>query len=451
VNNEHFFGEMFIVHCSIVIWRSGGHGITTPMSTSAISQEEALRSVYRMRRILEAARSLNSTLDLVELTEILLRIVRDEIGVDRGTLFVVHRQENALRSVVAQGASTEIAVPLGIGIAGLVAVSGEPVDIPDAYSDGRFNSSFDSVLGYRTRDIFCMPVINRSAVIVGVLELMNRSRPLTEEDFEFLDGISVHIGLAIENASMHREIVEKRRMEKEILLAREIQQHLRPNIPDRFGNVQISASSVMCDAVGGDYLDYFRLPGGRFIIALGDVSGKGIAAALVMSSLHAVCRALVRQVQPLNQIAESLNETLVDTTDARTYVTFLIMLVDPITAKIEFVRAGQNPPLIVGPGGNVKWLDAGGGPPAGMFPGTTYIPESIDFQPGTTVVLCTDGITDSENSAGELFGSERLASLVAAQNSLSASEIHGIIQQSVGDFAGQRNLSDDCTLVVLKF
>src|SRR5262245_46614450 len=135
------------------------------MSTSAISQQEALRSVYRLRRILEAARSLNSTLDLVELTEILLRIVREEIGVDRGTLFVVDRTVNVLRSIVAQGASSGIVVPLGVGIAGHVALNGESVDIPDAYRDERFNSSVDSELGYRTQDIFCMPVINRSGAI----------------------------------------------------------------------------------------------------------------------------------------------------------------------------------------------------------------------------------------------------------------------------------------------
>jgi len=421
------------------------------MSTSAISQQEALRSAYRLRRILEAARSLNSTLDLVELTEILLRIVREEIGVDRGTLFIIDRTGNVLRSVVAQGASSEIVVPLGVGIAGHVGVDGESVDIPDAYRDDRFNSSFDSDLGYLTRDIFCMPVINRSAAIVGVLELMNRSRALTDEDFEFLDGISVHIGLAIENAAMHREIVEKRRMEKEILLAREIQQHLLPDIPERLGEIQISASTVMCDAVGGDYLDYFRLPGGRFIIALGDVSGKGIGAALVMSSLHAVCRALVRRVQPLNEIAEALNETLLETTDARTYVTFLLMLVDPNREKIEIVRAGQNPPLIVSPDGNALWLDGSGGPPAGLFAGIRYVPEAIEIRKGSTVVLCTDGVTDPENASGELYGYERLASVVAAHRSQSAAEIHEIIKTTIADFTGGRNLSDDSTLVVLQF
>jgi len=421
------------------------------MSTFATPQQDALRSADRMRRILEAARSLNSTLDLVELTEILLRIVRDEIGMDRATLFTVDRGGTAIRSVVAQDAPSVIVVPLGIGIAGNVALTGNSIDIPDAYRDSRFDSSFDSVLGYRTTDIYCLPIVNRRGAIVGVLELMNRSRPLTDEDVEFLGGISVHIGLAIENASLHREIVEKRRLEREILLAREIQQHLRPDIPERFGEIQISATTVMCDAVGGDYLDFFRLPGGRFIIALGDVSGKGIGAALVMSSLHAVCRALVRQDQTLSRIAQTLNETLIETTNARTYVTFLIMQVDPAHGKIEIVRAGQIPPLIVDPGGAIQWLDSGGGPPAGLFPGINYVPEMFDIQRGSTLVLCTDGVTDTEGDPGEIFGSERLAKLVANHRSEIAKEIHENIQRAVSSFSCERVLSDDSTLVVLKF
>src|SRR2546426_9949149 len=308
--------------------------MTTPVQT----HQEAIRSVAKLHRILEASKLLNSTLDLAELTTIVLRLVRDEVGTDRGTVFVLERRRNLLRSFVAQGVEgTEILVPVGHGIAGHVAATGETIDIPDAYADTRFDSSFDATLGYTTADIYCMPIVNRVGEIVGVLELMNRTRPLTEEDEEFLAGVSVHVGLALENAQLHREIVEKRKIEQELVLAREIQQNFYPNIPKSYGGVEICASSDMCEAVGGDYLGYFRFGDGRFLVMVGDVSGKGIGAALVMSSLHAACRALVRHVHAIEDVTDILNETFVETTGAGTFVTMLILLVDPIGRRVHFI------------------------------------------------------------------------------------------------------------------
>src|SRR5438128_2284777 len=188
--------------------------MTTPVQT----HQEAMRSIARLHRILEASKLLNSTLDLAELTSIILRIVRDEVGTDRGTVFVVERTRGVLHSLFAQGVEgQQLVIPIGKGIAGIVASTGETIDIPNAYADSRFDSSFDAILGYRTNDIYCMPIVNRLGEPVGVLELMNRTRPLTEEDEEFLAGVSVHVGLALENAQFHREIIEKRRIEQELL------------------------------------------------------------------------------------------------------------------------------------------------------------------------------------------------------------------------------------------
>src|SRR5262245_30106266 len=202
------------------------------MSKPAQTHQDAIRSIARLHRILEAAKLLNSTLDLAELTAIILRIVRDEVGVARGTVFVLDRPRLQLRSLVAQDVEDkDIILPIGQGIAGAVASKGETINIPDAYADSRFDRSFDAVLGYRTNDIYCMPIVNRVGEIVGVLELLNRTKSLMEEDEAFLSGVSVHIGLALENAQLHREIVEKRRIEQELMLAREIQQNFYPTIP----------------------------------------------------------------------------------------------------------------------------------------------------------------------------------------------------------------------------
>jgi phosphoserine phosphatase RsbU/P len=422
------------------------------MTMPAPTQQEAIRSIARLHRILEASKLLNSTLDLAELTSIILRIVRDEVGTDRGTVFVVERRRRMLHSLVAQGLEgKEIVIPVGKGIAGTVAATGETIDLPDAYADPRFDRSFDASLGYRTKDLYCMPIVNRVGEIVGVLELMNRTRPLTEEDEEFLAGVSVHVGLALENAQLHREIVEKRRIEQELVLAREIQQNFYPTIPNSYGGVEICASSEMCEAVGGDYVGYFPFDDGRFLVMLGDVSGKGIGAALVMSSLHAACRALVRHVHAIEDVTDILNETFVETTGAGTFVTMLIMLVDTIGRRVHFIRAGHNPPLTITPSGDTILFDRGGGPPVGLFSNIQYRREVSSVDPGSVLVVYTDGVSEAENSAGDQLGLDRLAAVVTATRSKSASEIHASIRAELKDFVGDAPAHDDSTLAVLKF
>jgi phosphoserine phosphatase RsbU/P len=422
------------------------------MSQPVLTQLEAIRNVKRLRRILEAAKLLNSTIDLAELTGIILRIVREEVHIDRGTVFVADRDRKEVRSLVAQGVEgEEIILPFGSGIAGAAALTGETIDIHDAYSDSRFNASVDAKLSYKTRDIFCMPIGNRHGQTVGVLELLNRAAPFQEDDLEFLNSVSLHIGLALENAWLHRQLLEKRKMEQELALARDIQQNLCPGLPENCSSVQIAASSTMCEAVGGDYLDFYRLTNERFIVMLGDVSGKGIGAALVMTSLHATCRALLRHVDSLERIALILNESLIETTRAQTFVTLIAVLVDSKAGKLHCVRAGHLPPLLLDGAGNSQWLEHGGGLPIGLFSDLKLMLEVHDVPKGSTVVLYTDGVTEAEGAAGEHFGTARLNAIATMHHTETAAEIHGAIRESLKTFMGECRQTDDSTLVVLKF
>ncbi|HYR89290.1 MAG TPA: GAF domain-containing sensor histidine kinase [Terriglobia bacterium] len=186
------------------------------------SVEILFEHVGRLERMLEATKCLSSTLDLVELTEIILRIIRQEVPVDRVTAFMVDRESRILRSVVAQGVGDfVIRIPIGVGIAGAVAQTGEILDVPDAYSDKRFYPAIDSLTDYHTNDILCLPILNRERNIVGVLELLNRDRPITDDDKTFLRDISIHIGLALELAWAHRECLEKQKLEEELRVVRE--------------------------------------------------------------------------------------------------------------------------------------------------------------------------------------------------------------------------------------
>ncbi len=421
------------------------------MSKPQPATQDFIRSIERLHRILEAAKLLNSTLDINELTRIILRIIREEVGIDRGTVFVVDWKRRQLRSIVAQEVENEIVLPVEKGIAGAVAATAQVIDIPDAYADPRFDPRFDPMLGYRTQDIFCMPIVNRDGTVVGVLELMNRSRPLTSDDLEFLSGVSVHVGLALENAWLHREMIEKRKIERELDLAREIQHNFYPNLPESYGGVGIAASSVMCEAVGGDYLDYFPLDDGRFIVMLGDVSGKGIGAALVMTSLHATCRALARHIHALEKIAMILNDTLVETTGPGTFVTLAIVLVDSKSRRLHYICAGHNPLLHVDCTGKAFLIERGGGPPVGLFAHLSYAREIVEVDAGSTIVVYTDGVSEAEDKNQEQFGLDRLAGIVQEHHSESATGVHTGIRAALSSFVGDVPPNDDSTMIVLKF
>ena len=161
------------------------------MSDAALSESvNASNEVRLLKRLLDCTRLLNSTLDLTELTGIVLQIVHDEMGFDRGTVFVIDSEKNSLRSFVAQGVEGfEIVLPVGAGVAGYVAQTGETLDIPDASADARFRPQFDQRLSYQTRDFYCSPIVNGNGARVGVLQLLNRTRPLTNDDKEFLSSI----------------------------------------------------------------------------------------------------------------------------------------------------------------------------------------------------------------------------------------------------------------------
>ena len=421
------------------------------MSSPTHLYDELSRTVDRLNRIIEATKLLNSTLALAGLTEIILQIVRDEVGIERGTVWVMTPDGQHLRSLVAQEVDAEIEVKVGSGIAGTVAETGKVIDIPDAYKDPRFDRSFDAQLGFKTRDIYCMPVQNRNGGTVGVLQLLNRSRAMTKSDEDFLSGISVHIGLAVENASMHQQILAKKKIEQQLELAREIQQAFHPNLREDHGGVGITGSSDMCYEIGGDYLSFFPLSEGRFIVMLGDVSGKGIGAALVMTSVHAMCRALVRHLHSLERITSVLNDMLLESTQSRSFLTLTMALVDPLKNSVHLINAGHNPPLLVDGSGIVRMLEDGGGPPVGLFAGLTYSREIIDVEPGSVLVLYSDGVSEAEDENQEEFGTDRLSIVVSRNSKNSSKEIHTAIRDALREFVGETPANDDSTMMVLKF
>ncbi len=315
--------------------------------------------------------------------------------------------------------------------------------------DPRFDRSLDQKTGYRTRSMLCVPIHNREKRVVGVLQLLNkRQGSFGQRDLEFLDAISDHMAIAMENATLHLDIIEKKRMERELQLGREIQSRLFPKPPRDVPGIELDAMSIPCFEVGGDYYDFLDLPGGDFGIAVGDVSGKGVAAALIMSSIQAALRVAAPLEPDLASLLTRLNGLLHRMAGGRKYATFFFGRYSPSTGELRYVNAGHNPPFVIFDG-NMENIDSTGRP-IGILAAAAFEERSIVLPRGATLFLYTDGLNEAANEAEEELGMDRLREIAMEASSRDTFSIATKVLEAVSAFEDGAHATDDKTVVVLR-
>lgn len=411
----------------------------------------AERTLTKLSFLVEASKALNSTLDLPELLSRILEVAKSQADAERGTLFVLDEKANEIWSLVAHGLERqEIRLPIGKGIAGHVAQTGEIVNIPDAYADPRFNPEVDKRTGFTTRNILCLPIRNKTGKIIAVLQLLNkRHGPFAEEDADFLLTLSTHIALALENAQLHQALLEKERLEKEMALARGIQRSLLPETTPNVEGLEIALLNEPCYAVGGDYYDFLSLGSDTLLVVIADVEGKGVASALVMSNLQAALRALILHVHSLNEIVETLNRKLLINPRSRKYLSLFVGLIDLKRRSLHYINCGHVPPVIVRPENRSVRLTEGG-MVIGLFENAEFERGQENLKPGDVLALCTDGITEAMDADDEEYGLERLISAVQRVAAQKASEIVAEVSADVARFSRHGTHLDDKVMIAIK-
>jgi phosphoserine phosphatase RsbU/P len=434
-------------------WWNAYAEIASIASLEVLSSEQSRKTITQLSLLFEATRLLNSTLDLAELLDLILKIARTEVKADRGTVFLVDYKHKELWSIVAHGLDhREIRVPFGRGVAGKVAETGQSVNVEDAYQLPFFDSSFDRKFNYTTRSLLCLPIRHHDGQIVGVIQLLNKIElsKFTAEDEDFLVKLSGHMAMALENARLHREIVEKQRLEKEMALARQIQRSLLPDAPPIVPGYDIGVTNEPCFEVGGDYYDFLHLGPHTMLLVIADVEGKGVSSALVMSNLQATLRALVMHLHSLEVLALSLNEMIYNDTKSEKYLSCFLGLVDTRRGGLHYINAGHVPPLLLrGDGGEYQLLEDGG-TVIGLFPKSEYSRGSVNLEPGDVLVCCTDGIYEAMNPAEEEYGTPRLAACVARNRSKPAQAIVEAVLEEVAEFSKGGTHVDDKVLMIVK-
>jgi sigma-B regulation protein RsbU (phosphoserine phosphatase) len=249
---------------------------------------------------------------------------------------------------------------------------------------------------------------------------------------------------------LFREALEKQRMDDELLIAREIQKGLLPSVLPIIHGMEIAATNISSKQVGGDYYDVVRLSEERHVIAIGDVSGKGSPAALLMANLQATIRALVPLEISLPVLTARVNDLMCGNTGGNKFVTFFWGILDSKKGTLEYVNAGHNYPYLVHADGAVDRLDRGGMILGVLKTEQPYEEGTVTFRSGDLLVLFTDGVSEAMSKEGEEYGEERLERLLVEHRNLAASEVLEAIHHDVLTHTRGAAQSDDITLMIVR-
>ncbi|MBA4121088.1 MAG: SpoIIE family protein phosphatase [Acidobacteria bacterium] len=327
--------------------------------------------------------------------------------------------------------------------------NGKSVLTSDAQHDPRYASQTMSLLGIRS--VLAVPLSVSQTKIFGIIyaDSPTHEATFTEEHLNILTTLASVAAIRVENATLLEERFEKERIQNELELATEIQQRFQPSAPPLIDGYEFQGISFSCYEIGGDYYDFIEQHDGKMLIALGDVSGKGTAAALLMSSLHAAIHGQVAARTSLHQTVKSVNEYLAENTPTNRFVTLFIAELDPQTGILNYINAGHNPPLVGHVDGTVKQLEAGGFP-LGIIPFAEFEVGQTQLQSGEALVIYSDGVSEANNLKGDEFGMERLTQVVSKNLKASASGLRDKVESALSAFTQTAPANDDITLVIVK-
>ena len=415
--------------------------------------------VNQLSSLIEVSIIINSTLDLDKLIELVLDKAETVMNAEASSVMLVNEKSNRLECEVARGAvgtqvRETIQLEKGQGVAGWVWQKDEALIVADVSKDERFFSGVDNQSGFVTRSILAVPLKVQDRII-GVAEVLNPKdgSQFTDEDLHLFLTFCRQVALAIDNARLHKLEIEQERMRQQLESARIIQQSFMPQeLPQcPQGRFQIAAKNLPAIAVGGDLYDALILNDRHIGVLVGDVSGKGIPAALYMARLISDFRFHANQIYDPGQLLSILNATLVEQSRQGMFVTLQYILLDITTGKILIADGGHHPPLVKRKSGQkVHPLEFVGGCPLGIIKNFEFPVAEFVLNAGDTLMLYTDGVVEAKNIHGEQFTRKRLIELFTTSKK-SVQDILDDTVLSVLDFSRGVEQHDDITVLVLRW
>lgn len=418
----------------------------------------SLTDKQKYQLLLELTQKIRDTLDLDTTINHILDMIRTVIAYDAAGIFVlnqdlVHGRQEQPRALIAgivrRGfddipADDDLMLKEGKGIIGHVISTAESLIIPDVLLDPHY------IAGRRaSRSEIAVPIIRDNRAI-GALNLeSDQSGAYGEDDLEVLQFFADASAFAIEKAMLHRQLLEKELVDKQLEIARETQSRLFPDKPPQIDGFDIAGTCIPAEEIGGDYYDFISLPQDRLGVAVADVSGHGISAALLMTAFRGLLRTNVSQFEEPVKVAQSVNSLIPEFNGDSGFVTAVYSVLDPGQDDFSCVCCGQQPPLLLKADLETNYLPLNG-PAFGIIDNAQYTSMKQSLQPGDILVIFTDGVVELTNLEQTEFGVERLASVIRDQRGLSAQALIEAVIRATKQFSGVNCYEDDFTLVIIK-
>ncbi|MBZ5674702.1 MAG: SpoIIE family protein phosphatase [Acidobacteriia bacterium] len=418
---------------------------------SSIENARLYRRVDRQNRTLRTlahlSREFSAILDLDELLTKIASATRALIPYDAFSVFLVDNERSILRNRFSVRYDKRVKIdniPLGKGITGAAVESREPVRVLDTGADSRYIASHPGI-----RSELAVPLIVQDRV-AGVLDVESeRISFFTEDHQRTLSLLAQQIASSVENARLYEEVNQReQRMDQDLKAARKVQRILLPREDPEIQGLVTGIRNRPAREISGDVFGFFdHAEEGACVIAFGDVSGKGAAAALYGALLSGLLRTLSRRRQPA-ELIQKLNETLLERKVEAQYATLLIALWQPASRHFLLSNAGSAPPLVLRKGEILETKIEG--VPIGLLEGREYDEVEIASEPGDVLVLYSDGVDEQPNEKGDEFGRERIMRVLKKQGTEAPQAIADAIIAAVDKFRGSAQIFDDQTVVVMR-
>ena len=385
------------------------------------------------------------------LLELTAGLARDLVSADRCSIWLSDPVSGELSTRVAHGVD-KICIPAGQGLVGTCVRTGEAVLVNDTAADPRFSAAIDKGSGYHTKSLLTVPLRTSRGEVIGACQVLNKPGGFQPRDVDLVWLAASYSATAIETHRAQQEAELARKLQSELEIAREVQRYLFPKYPAQGAGLDFAVNCLPAQAVGGDYYNYWQGSGGAFHFVLGDVSGKGIAAALLMASIQATLNGLVaRRELSLESVMGELSLLVLEGSMPERYTTLILGTYEPSRRRLCVVNAGHVPPVLI-TGGQVVRLEAGGFP-AGLLPDSQYESNNVSIEPGDLLVCVSDGVSEAMNSEEESWGEDAIIAIAidAAARADAAAAVSERLVQSAHAFAAGAPQHDDMTVMVLRF
>ena len=409
---------------------------------------EARREALEKEKLFEVAAKLSAALKLEEAIELVMDSVRELVGFDAGGIFLLDDEKGKFLTVYSRGYGSEkeesLHMKIDSGLIGWVASRGETIIVPDVSRDERYVS-----IREETGSEMVAPLIYEGAVI-GVFNLeCDHVEAYDDHSVALLKAFGTQAAMVIERAKLHGQIVSSRALEEQLSIARLIQSGFLPKSDPVIKGYDISGMNIPSGEVGGDYYDFISIVDDQLGIAIADVSGKGVPAALLMASFRASLIAEIRNNFAIRTVYQKVNALMSESMEAGNYVTAVYGALDSRNHIFTFSNAGHNEPILLRTNGEIELL-SGGGAPHGVIARQTFTERPISLDAGDLIIFYTDGVTEAVNPSGEMYGEERLQEKIKSISDKESSQILRDVYDDVKTFSAECGFSDDFTMVAMK-